>query len=172
VEAARGLTTQTLLRVISAQQAAVETLAGALTDVFDTHPLAPVLRSAPGLGLVLGARVLAEVGDDPTRFATPAGLLAYAGTAPVTRASRRSRYVKAGKIGNRRLGDACHWWAFAMLTKSPGAHGGRAHGSSTTGLVSGCGATARSGRGPAAGGWRRPRVRAGRRSRGGRTRTW
>ncbi len=150
----------------------METLAGALTDVFDTHPLAPVLRSAPGLGLVLGARVLAEVGDDPTRFATPAGLRAYAGTAPVTRASRRSRYVKAGKIGNRRLGDACHWWAFAMLTKSPGAHGGRAHGSSTTGSVSGCGATARSGRGPAAGGWRRPRVRAGRRSREGQTRTW
>jgi hypothetical protein len=40
---------------------------------------------------------------------------------PVTIASGRSRYVKARKVRNKRLGDACHWWAFAMLTKSPGA---------------------------------------------------
>ena len=124
VEAALGLTTQTLLAVIAAQQAAVESLAAALAEVFDAHPLAAVIRSAPGLGPVLGARVLAEVGDDPTRFLSPAGLRAYAGTAPVTRASGRSRYVKARKIRNKRLGDACHWWAFAMLTKSAGA---RAH---------------------------------------------
>lgn len=124
VEAALGLTTQTLLAVIAAQQAGVESLAAALAEVFDTHPLAPVIRSAPGLGPVLGARVLAEVGDDPTRFLSPAGLRAYAGTAPVTRASGRSHYVKARKIRNKRLGDACHWWAFAMLTKSAGA---RAH---------------------------------------------
>ena len=45
-------------------------------------------------------------------------------TGPVTRASGRSRYVKARKIRNKRLADACHWWAFATLTRSPGA---RAH---------------------------------------------
>lgn len=44
-----------------------------------------------------------------------------AGTAPITRASGRSRYVKARKVRNKRLGDACHWWAFSMLTKSAGA---------------------------------------------------
>jgi hypothetical protein len=54
----------------------------------------------------------------------PGGLRAFAGTAPVTRASGRSHHVKARKVRNKRLGDACHWWAFAMLTKSPGA---RAH---------------------------------------------
>jgi hypothetical protein len=32
--------------------------------------------------------------------------------------------VSSRRICNRRLGDACHWWAFAALTKSPGA---RAH---------------------------------------------
>ncbi|UUE28493.1 hypothetical protein LRQ08_31670 (plasmid) [Rhodococcus qingshengii] len=46
------------------------------------------------------------------------------GTAPITRASGRSRYVKARKVRNKRLGDACHWWAFSMLTKSAAA---RAH---------------------------------------------
>ncbi|MGV9867142.1 hypothetical protein [Rhodococcus koreensis] len=40
------------------------------------------------------------------------------------RSPGRLRYVKARKVRNRRLGDACHWWAFATLAKSPGA---RAH---------------------------------------------
>ena len=124
VEAALGVTTQSLLSVLAAQQAAVETLEKALGEQFADHPLAPILRSAPGLGPILAARVLAEIGDDPDRFASPANLRAFAGTAPVTRASGRSHYVKARKIRNKRLGDACHWWAFAMLTKSPGA---RAH---------------------------------------------
>lgn len=38
--------------------------------------------------------------------------------------SGRSHYVKARKVRNKRLADACHWWAFSMLTKSAGA---RAH---------------------------------------------
>lgn len=52
------------------------------------------------------------------------GLRAFAGTAPITRASGRSHYVKARKVRNKRLADACHWWAFVTLTKSPGT---RAH---------------------------------------------
>ena len=124
VEEALGLATQALLAILAAEQAAVETLEKALDARFAEHPLAPILRSAPGLGPILAARVLAEIGDDPDRFASPAGLRAFAGTAPVTRASGRSHYVKARKIRNRRLADACHWWAFAILTKSPGA---RAH---------------------------------------------
>ena len=105
-------------------QAGVAALEQALDAQFSTHPAAPVLRSAPGLGPVLAARVLAEVGDDPDRFATAASLRAFAGTAPVTRASGRSSYVKARRVRNKRLADACHWWAFAALTASPGA---RAH---------------------------------------------
>jgi len=121
VEAALGQTTTGLLAIIVAMQSAVEQLETALTAEFDRHPLAPVLRSAPGLGPILAARVLAEVGDDRSRFTTAGGLRAFAGTAPVTRASGRSRQVKARLVRNKRLGDACHWWAFAMLTKSPGA---------------------------------------------------
>lgn len=124
VEAALGQTVTGLLGVITAMQTAVEQLQKALAVEFDQHPLAPVLRSAPGLGPVLAARVLAEVGDDPARFTTAGGLRAFAGTAPVTRASGRSRRVSARQVRNKRLADACHWWAFAMLTKSTGA---RAH---------------------------------------------
>jgi transposase len=124
VESALGVSTRGLINIATVMQASVDDLEAALAVEFDAHPLAAILRSAPGLGPLLGARVLAEVGDDPDRFATPGGLRAFAGTAPVTRASGRSRHVKARKVRNKRLGDACHWWAFAMLTKSPGA---RAH---------------------------------------------
>ncbi|MCN0155211.1 IS110 family transposase [Salinispora arenicola] len=124
VEAAYGVTAQTLIAIVVAMQTAVEELEQALAAELDQHPLATILRSAPGLGPVLAARVLAEIGDDPTRFTTAAGLRAFAGTAPVTRASGRSRYVKARKVRNKRLGDACHWWAFVTITKSAGA---RAH---------------------------------------------
>ncbi len=124
VETALGQTVVTLLGVLTAMHAAVEQLESALDVQFSQHQLAPILRSAPGLGPVLAARVLAEVGDDPNRFATANGLRAFAGTAPVTKASGRSRRVFARRVRNKRLGDACHWWAFAMLTKSPGA---RAH---------------------------------------------
>jgi transposase len=36
---------------------------------FEQHPSAEILRSLPELGVVLGARVLAEFGDDPHRYA-------------------------------------------------------------------------------------------------------
>lgn len=124
VELALGQAVLALLAVLTGMHAAVDQLENALAVQFDQHPLAPVLRSAPGLGPLLGARVLAEIGDDPARFSTPGGLRAFAGTAPVTRASRRSRLVRARHIRNKRLADACHWWAFAMLTRSAGA---RAH---------------------------------------------
>ena len=124
VEAALGRAVTGLLGIIGAMHTSVDELEKEMGVVFDSHPHAPILRSVPGLGPILAARVLAEIGDDPSRFDAPAGLRAFAGTAPITRASGRSRYVKARKVRNKRLGDACHWWAFAALTKSTGA---RAH---------------------------------------------
>ena len=79
------------------------------------------MQSQLGLGVVLGARVLAEFGDDPHRYATAKGRKAFAGTAPITRASRLRQVVLARSVGNRRLTTACHLWAFAALTGSPGA---------------------------------------------------
>jgi transposase len=124
VEAALGVTVRGLLTIIEAMHKAADELEAELGREFILHPLQPILTSAPGLGPLLAARVLAELGDDPHRFATANGLRAFAGTAPITRASGRSSYVRARRVRNKRLGDACHWWAFAALTKSPGA---RAH---------------------------------------------
>ncbi len=121
VEQALGHTVAGLITIVVAMQRAVAGLDAELALVFDQHPQAAILRSAPGLGPILAARILAEIGDDPARFSDANSLRAFAGTAPVTIASGRSHYVKARKVRNKRLGDACHWWAFSMLTKSPGA---------------------------------------------------
>jgi len=100
------------------QTAAVE---AKLAAAFEQHPSAEILRSLPGLGPVLGARVLAEFGDDPHRYADAKARKNYAGTAPITRASGQSRVVLARVARNRRLADALYQWAFSALSSSPGA---------------------------------------------------
>jgi transposase len=99
----------------------IDELERELADAFMSHPDAEILRSLPGLGLVLGARVLAEFGDSPNRYKDAKGRRCYAGTAPITRASGTRRVVLARIARNRRLADACYLWAFAALTCSPGA---------------------------------------------------
>jgi transposase len=88
---------------------------------FGRHPDAEIYTSQPGLGAILGARVLAEFGDDPARYPDAKARKNYAGTSPITRASGRKRVVVARYARNRRLGDAVHQWAFCALTASPGA---------------------------------------------------
>jgi transposase len=107
-----------MLRCCNQQVAALEQQ---LAARFSVHPDAVILRSQPGLGSVLGARLLGEFGDDPYRYATAKGRKAFAGTAPVTRSSGLRTVVVARAACNQRLVDACYLWAFAALTASPGA---------------------------------------------------
>ena len=107
-----------VLVALNEQIAALERQLG---ERFDRHPDAEILGSLPGLGTVLGARVLGEFGDDPNRYMDARGRKAYAGTAPITKASGRSLIVLARVARNRRLAEACGWWAFCSLTPSPGA---------------------------------------------------
>jgi hypothetical protein len=88
---------------------------------FGQHPDAEIYLSQPGLGMILGARVLAEMGDDPDRYADARARKNYAGMAPITRASGTKRVVLARYARNRRLADALYQQAFAALTASPGA---------------------------------------------------
>lgn len=92
-----------------------------LEERFEGHPDAEILRSLPGLGLILGARVLGEFGDDPTRYEDARARRCYAGSAPITRASGTRLVVLARVARNRRLADACYLWAFSALGASPGA---------------------------------------------------
>jgi predicted CoA-binding protein len=88
---------------------------------FGQHPDAEIYLSQPGLGTILGARVLAEMGDDPARYLDARARKNYAGMAPITRASGTKRVVLARYARNRRLADALYQQAFAALTASPGA---------------------------------------------------
>jgi transposase len=88
---------------------------------FGRHPDAEIYRSQPGLGLLLGARVLAEFGDDATRYADAKARKNYAGTSPITRQSGKKKIVLARYIHNDRLIDALGLQAFAALNASPGA---------------------------------------------------
>lgn len=98
VAAAFGATTTAAVHVIAALNNQIAELETALADHFETHPDADIYRSLPGLGVVLGARVLGEFGDDPNRFTTAKCRKNYAGTSPLTVASGRKRAVLARHV--------------------------------------------------------------------------
>lgn len=113
--------TTALTAVITASIAALVELERQLEASFGQHPAAELILSQPGLGTVLGARVLAEFGDDPNRYADAKARKNYAGTSPITKASGKGRVVLARFAVNRRLRDALRQQAFTALTGSPGA---------------------------------------------------
>jgi transposase len=79
------------------------------------------MLSFPGLGVQIGARVLAEIGDDRTRFADARGLKAYADASPITRTSGEKSSITRRWVKNDRLNHAGYLWAFSAITASPGA---------------------------------------------------
>ena len=99
----------------------VKTLQGQVEAHFGRHPDAEIYLSQPGLGPILGARVLGEFGDDPHRYASGKARKNYAATSPITRASGKKKIVAARFIRNDRLIDALMAQAFAALSASPGA---------------------------------------------------
>jgi transposase len=119
--AAYAATVRALIAVIAALNEQVKTLQGQVEEHFGQHPDAEIYRSQPGMGAVLGARVLAEFGDDPRRYRDGKARRNYAGTSPVTRASGKKKVVAARFIHNDRLIDALRSWAFSSLNCSPGA---------------------------------------------------
>ena len=121
VEEAMGRQALALLRQLDAACQAADNLAEASGTAFGQHPDAQIIASFPGLGEIAGARILAEIGDDRTRFADARALKAYAGSAPVTRASGKTIHVFTRKVKNQRLAAAGYVWAFASLTASPPA---------------------------------------------------
>jgi transposase len=121
VELAMGRRTLALLGQLNAACTAADDLEQAAAESFNQHPDAGIITSFPGLGPLTGARVLAEIGDDRSRFQDAKGLKAYAGAAPITRASGKTRSVTVRRIKNNRLNAAGYLWAFSALTASPGA---------------------------------------------------
>jgi transposase len=121
VAAAFGATTRAAVGIITELNRQIGDLETTLAAHFETHPDADIYRSLPGLGVILGARVLGEFGDDPNRYTDAKSRKNYAGTSPLTIASGKKRAVLARHVRNRHLYDAIDQWAFCALTNSPGA---------------------------------------------------
>ena len=121
VAQAYGASVQALIAVLTTLNTQVKTLQGQVETHFGQHPAAEIILSQPGLGQVLGARVLAEFGDDPDRYACAKARKNYAGTSPITRESGKKRAVLARFVHNDRLIDALTAQAFGALRTSPGA---------------------------------------------------
>jgi transposase len=109
------------VRLIEALNAEIDALGEVVAEHFGRHPDADLYTSQPGLGVILGARVLAEFGDDPKRYADAKARKNYAATSPITRASGTKKIVLARHVHNDRLTDAVHQWALGALRGSPGA---------------------------------------------------
>ncbi|MHB8380627.1 MAG: IS110 family RNA-guided transposase [Acidimicrobiales bacterium] len=121
LEHAYGQVTSSIVRTIVQMTAEINELERVLSESFEQHPSAKIVRSLPGMGTVLGARVLGEFGDDPNRYFDAKSRRDYADTSPATRASGKSRVVLARHSRNKRLADALIRMAFCSLTSSPGA---------------------------------------------------
>jgi transposase len=121
VTQAYAATTRAAVAVLRTLDEQVKVLQGQVDAHFGQHPDAEIILSQPGLGPVLGARVLSEFGDDPNRYTDAKSRKNYAGTSPITRASGKKKAVLARYVHNDRLIDALMTQAFSALNASPGA---------------------------------------------------
>jgi transposase len=121
VAQAMGASVAALVAVITELVTQTNRLEQELADRFEQHPDAKIIRSLPGLGMILGARALGEFGDDPNRYLNAKSRKNYASTSPITKASGKQRVVLARYARNRHLADTCRMWAFAAISTSPGA---------------------------------------------------
>lgn len=123
VSAAYAAMVRAQAAILTTLNAEIKTLEKQVEKNFGQHPDADIYLSQPGLGVTLGARVLAEFGDDKTRYTDARARKNYAGTSPITRQSGKTKHVLARYIHNDRLVDALGLQAFCALRASPGARG-------------------------------------------------
>ncbi len=121
VTAAYAVSVRALVALLVTLNEQVKALQGQVEAHFGRHPDAEIILSQPGLGAVLGARVLAEFGDDHARYASAKARKNYAATSPITRASGKKKTVAARFVHNDRLIDALMTQAFTSLQNSRGA---------------------------------------------------
>lgn len=119
--AAFAATTRAAVGIIIELNHQIAELDTELTTHFEAHPDADIYRSLPGLGVILGARVLGEFGDDPNQYTSAKSRKNYAGTSPLTVASDKKHAVLARRVRNRRLYDASDQWPLGAINNSPGA---------------------------------------------------
>jgi len=120
VEAASGQVALLLarLRLAHGQHARCEKQIAAALAGDDPESDAAILRSLPGVGRVVAARLLVDA--TALLAARDYGALrSQSGIAPVTRRSGKRRGVLLRRACNGRLRQAMHHWAFASMQRDP-----------------------------------------------------
>lgn len=120
VAGAYAATVRATIAVLQTLNTEIRTLDGEVEAHFGLHPDAEVYLSQPGIGVILGARVLAEFGDATGRYTDAKARKNYAGTAPITRQSGKTKTVHARFVHNDRLVDALHMQAGVAILHDPG----------------------------------------------------
>ena len=121
VTTAYAATVRAQTAILTTLQEQIKTMQGQVEAHFGRHPDAEIISFQPGLGSILGARVLGEFGDDPHRYTSARARKNYAGTSPITRQSGKKKTVHARHVPNDRLLDALDGQAQSALNASPGA---------------------------------------------------
>ena len=85
-----------------------------LEALLGRHPDAALIRSLPGMGVVLAAELIAEAGN-LSRFRSADALASAAGMAPVLRQSGRTRFLRRPNGGNKGLKRVFYQSAFCSL---------------------------------------------------------
>ena len=110
-----------LVRSLLQVRSEIKLLEEQLAEDFRGHPDAEIYLSLPGLADVLGARVLGESGDDPTRYPDARARKNYAGSAPITQRSGKRKLVSRRIARNRLLADTTFLWGLCAISASAGA---------------------------------------------------
>lgn len=86
--------------------------------LFSQHSYYEVFSSLPGGGGLLGASLCGQLGEAVSRFGSAAVAQAFAGTAPVTKRSGKSRHVHLRLACDKVLRTTLQYFAFASLRLS------------------------------------------------------
>ncbi|MEO3976905.1 IS110 family transposase [Streptomyces sp. CAU 1734] len=121
VEDAKAVEMLALLEEVNGACDRATRLAQQSAEAFRGHPHYPYVVSFPGIGDLLGAQILGEIGDIEGRF-TARGLCAYAGMTPATWSSGTVTRTSVRRAVNKNLRQALTNAAFTSLSHSPGAN--------------------------------------------------
>lgn len=100
---AKGELVRALVAVLAPLTTRIAELAARIRHDIAELPDGPVIMSFPRAGQICAAQILAELGDDRSRYPTADQLAAEAGCCPVTHQSGKSRGVACRWACNRRL---------------------------------------------------------------------
>jgi transposase len=109
--AAKSLLAQSLARLLQTLEKQLQAYRNRIAELFARHPDHDLFGSLPGSGEKLAPRLLAELGDDRSRFPTAESVQCYGGTAPLTKQSGKQCYQKFRHACNLTLRHTLHLWA-------------------------------------------------------------